>query len=239
MPLFGCAVKQNSHYEVEKFINYVKTDNRNELSKIASYPLKRPAPLPNITNKQKFIEYYDILFDADFINKIINSDPAKDWQAVGWRGITFGRGEIWLDYGGSLMAINHITPKELELVNYMSAKEKASIHASLKNFIRNELFLKTEKFIIRVDLIDESRMYRYAAWSVGKSISDKPDIIIKDGNIIYDGNGGNRYYEFKNGDYVYRINVNVIGTIETVPYELMVYKKDELILSEDAEDLYQ
>ena len=45
-----------------------------------SYPLKRPAPIPPIKNKEEFIAYFPILFDKTFRKKMRNGTFEEDWE---------------------------------------------------------------------------------------------------------------------------------------------------------------
>ena len=84
-------------------------------------------------------------------------------------------------------------------------------------------------FIVRVDLL-ENRNYRYASWSKKSDLSDKPDLVINDGEIVYpDGSGGNHHFSFKNGEYNYIVDVTILGKSETPAQSA---KNDKVILNQ-------
>lgn len=65
-------------------------------------------------------------------------------------------------------------------------------------------------------------------------MSDKPDLIIEKGEYIPEGSGGNGRYEFKNGEYTYDCSMIVMGTDDSPPAILTIYKDHKEILSQNA-----
>lgn len=47
---------------------------------------------------------------------------------------------------------------------------------------------QTEKFTIRIDELDDGH-YRYASWAKGKTLADKPDLVLKNGTVRVEGTG--------------------------------------------------
>ena len=47
----------------------------------------------------------------------------------------------------------------------------------------------------------EDGSYRYASWSKSKTIDQKPDLILKNGEVTYEGSARNHCYTFKNARY--------------------------------------
>lgn len=112
----------------------------------------------------------------------------------------------------------------------------------LSDFVQNNgsanqndqtVLLQTTKYKIRIDKLGNDN-YTYTAWPALSSMDDTPNIVIKNGKRHEDGSGGNHYYTFMNGVYKYECWINVLGTDETPPANLLVYKKNDLILNEDA-----
>lgn len=95
------------------------------------------------------------------------------------------------------------------------------------------VLLQTTKYKIRIDKLGNDN-YTYTAWPASSSMNDTPNIVIKNGKRYEDGSGGNHYYTFMNGVYKYECWINVLGTDETPPANLLVYKKNDLILKEDV-----
>jgi hypothetical protein len=100
----------------------------------------------------------------------------------------------------------------------------------------SSLTFKTEKFIIKIYSMPDYK-YKYASWGINKSIADKPDLVLLNGEHVFDGSGGNNHYEFKNDEYLYIIRNTILGTGESVPYDLTIYKNDEKILYQPAEKI--
>jgi hypothetical protein len=98
-------------------------------------------------------------------------------------------------------------------------KDKASLHESLKDFDEPTAIMETEKFSVRIDEVAEK--YRYASWEIDQKQSEKPDLIVNDGEVTMDGSGGNHYYLFKNGDYTYQCDVIVIGESSSPPENML------------------
>ena len=229
----------NANYEINypairQFIYWVETDNREALSKHVEYPLSRSYPIPSIENAEEFIERYDEIFDEKLIGMIVNSDLGEDWSGVGWRGVMLKLGDVWLHYDGELIAINYMSKFEQEKARLLEV-DRGRLHPSVRKFKRPIFEWKTKSYIIRVDKIDDGD-FRYTAWSIDKQLSDKPDIVLYNGGLHHQGSGGNHNYDFKNGKYIYRVDVNRLGkySYEEYPGTLDIYKAEKLIFRESA-----
>ena len=231
--LGGCLFASDSARLVKDFIKSVDNNDRKELADNSVYPLGRPRNAIHINSEDDFLDNYDVLFDKDFIKKIVSSDAKDDWSTVGVQGIMFENGDIWLDIDGKLIAINHITEEEQKQIDAAILKDKESLPESLQNYKENMLKFRTEKYIVRVDLLYNDK-FRYAAWRIERSavVASEPDIVLYDGERIFEGSGGNNHYVFTRDNYRYEIYENVIGEADQKPYELKVYKNNELILSQ-------
>jgi len=223
------SLEKKYHPLVKKFIDTVKTHDPATIAKLIKYPLARPYPIPSIKNEQELIARFKEVFDKQLLKEIINSAIDRDWSAMGWRGIMLNDGTLWLDYNGTLMAINYQSPVEKQLQAKLIKQQRQKLYPSLRRFKSPCLVAETKQFKIRIDDLGNDN-YRYAAWEKSKSQSTRPDLIINQGKLIYDGSGGNYYYNFINGNYRYRVYVNILGTAETPPGELEVYKLNTKIL---------
>ncbi|MCP4484232.1 MAG: hypothetical protein GY823_06690 [Flavobacteriaceae bacterium] len=196
--------EESKHAKVVKpLIEAFKVNDRSAISKMITYPLSRKVPLPSIKNESEFISRFDQVFDVNLVNTIVNSDPEKDWSAMGWRGIR----------------------------NKLINKQKKSLHKSVANFKKPILEWHTKSFHIRIDDVGNNN-FRYASWSINKLTTEKPDLVLLNGKITFEGSGGNHHYVFKNGEYVYRCYVSVIGNDTSPPGNLDVFKSDETLLSQ-------
>jgi hypothetical protein len=230
---FGQDMTKEQQKAVSDFIDCIKNQRKEELASKVSYPFNREYPIPPIKNAKEFLERYDEVFDKKLIEMIVKSDPAKDWSAVGWRGIMLLNGELWLDENGKLIAVNHQSNAEAKKNKKLVKTDKKELHESIKKFRKPVLVMETSKFRVRVDDLGEGN-YRYASWKLESEMSEKPDLIIENGKFIAEGTGGNHKYEFVNGDYKYECDIVVLGEKNSPPAYLNVYKKDKEILSQRA-----
>lgn len=219
---------------VTAFINYIKKNDREGLAKKIAFPFEREYPIPVVKNKADFIKRYEEIFDDKLVKQIVNSKPATDWSDGGWRGIVFMDGEIWLDLDGRLLEVNGDTEAEKKIKAGMLAEDKKAVHASLKGFEMPLYILKTAKYLIRIDKINNTT-YRYASWKAGAKMTDKPDLVITGNTITQEGSGGNHSYVFKKGEYTYECAILTIGAQDTPPAMLTVLKGNKEVLSQRAE----
>ena len=146
----------------------------------------------------------------------------------------FNRGKLWLNYDGSLIAVNYQSSKEKKDRERLIVIDKKLIHSSINKYLQPKLLLETEKFRIRIDELTNGD-YRYASWSVNSIMSEKPDLVINNGIWLPDGSGGNNHFEFVNGTYKYVCSINVLGTAETPPADLKIFNHGIEILYQPAE----
>lgn len=216
---------------VQGLIDAAKANDLEALAKRVAYPLKREYPIPAIQNTQEMIARFDQVFDPKLLEQIAHSKIEADWQTMGWRGIMLGSGVVWLDFDGKIIAINYQTPVEAKLKAELIAKQQTALHPSVSEFVSPALSWETAKFTIRVDDMGNSQ-YRYAAWAKGKALSEKPDLVLNKGKLVFDGSGGNHSYQFRSGPYQYYCYVTVLGGSDSPLGELVVYKNDEEILTQ-------
>lgn len=216
---------------VQGLIDAAKANDLEAIAKRVAYPLKREYPIPAIQNTQEMIARFDQVFDPKLLEQIAHSKIEADWQTMGWRGIMLGSGVVWLDFDGKIIAINYQTPVEAKLKAELIAKQQTALHPSVSEFVSPALSWETAKFTIRVDDMGNSQ-YRYAAWAKGKSLSDKPDLVLNKGKLVFDGSGGNHSYQFRSGPYQYYCYVTVLGGSDSSLGELVVFKNDQEILTQ-------
>ena len=225
------ALEQKYHESVLPVIAAFKTHDRTAIAAHIRYPLKRQYPLPDIKNEAEFINRFDEVFDEELVAVIGSSNINTDWDNVGWRGIMLNNGVMWVDTDGKVIAVNTQNTTEQAHAEKLIAQNKQSLHSSIKIFQKPILDWKTDNYHIRVDDLGD-RNYRYVVWSIDKKISDKPDMVLLNGDITFEGSGGNHHYTFKNGRYSYILHVTVIGCDTSPPGWLEVYKDDEQLLKE-------
>ncbi|WP_430815493.1 hypothetical protein [Carboxylicivirga sp. RSCT41] len=218
---------------IEAFIEHIKTDDVEVLKTKIAYPLKREYPLPHINNTAEFQKYYHILFDTSLKDRIVSSDIQKDWSVVGSEGIMFGNGLLWLNHKGQVIALNYQSEEEAGIKDEIINKNRLNIHESLRDFANPAYTLTTKKFIVRIDKMADGQ-YRYASWTANSDMTQKPDLVLFNGKMSYDGSGGNHSYQFKNGIYTYEVYVFVIGTEDSHDAELNVYKNSDRIVNQPS-----
>jgi len=218
---------------VTAFINCIKNKQVEKLSTKINYPLNRAYPIPPIKNKAEFLKRYKEVFDDELSQKISSSKPLTDWDDVGWRGIMLLNGDVWLDYDGKLLTVTDKSAFEAKERARLIALEKTTLHPSINDFANPVLIFETAKYRIRIDDLGKMR-YRYTSWPIKNKMSDKPALIIKNGNWTPEGSGGNHNYQFKSGDYLYTCYITVMGEKGAAPATLVITRSGKEILSQDA-----
>ena len=225
------ALEQQYHKNISPIITAFKADDRAAITALIRYPLQRRNPLPAIKNEAELIERFDEVFDDKLAAVIASSNIDTDWDKVGWRGIMLNNGVMWVDTDGKVIAVNTQNTTEQAHAEKLIAQNKQSLHSSIKTFQKPILDWDTAKYRVRIDDLGDGN-FRYASWSIDKSPSDKPDIVLINGDITFEGSGGNHHYTFKNGRYSYVLQVTVIGCDTSPPGWLEVYKDEKLLLSD-------
>lgn len=220
---------------INQFIRNIKLNQKEQLSNNIIYPIEREYPLSKIKNSAEFIKRYDEIFDSNLIAKISNSNLKNDWSAIGWRGIMFLDGEVWLDYEGKLISVNYQTEFEKNKLNGLIAKEKQTLNKEIRTFSKPLFLLETVKFKIRIDDLGNDN-FRYSSWPKNANMKDKPSLIISNGVVKFDGSEGNRSYLFSNNEYTYELVIEEIGGFEdSTPAVLIIKKNEEEILKQKAQ----
>lgn len=217
---------------IKALIALFKKKDIDGISNKISYPLYRQYPIPHIKDKEEFKKRFSEVFDQILIDKIANSQ-ISEWSEVGWRGIMFENGDLWMDTDGVITSINYQSGFEKNLMTSLIAKEKGDLHTSLKTFESPIYKIKTKIYLIRIDELSDYN-YRYAAWKVNEKETSKPDLVINNGQIEYEGSGGNHVITFVNGIYTYKVYRNVIGTDTSPDITLEVEENGKVILKTDG-----
>nr|WP_193987550.1 hypothetical protein [Lelliottia steviae] len=236
--LFFSSIFSISAFAATKHINIVKpvvaafkAGDKAAIAGRVHYPLQRKAPLQAIENEQMFIENFEQIFDKEFIEQIASSNIRHDWEMMGWRGIMFDSGKLWLDFDGSIWAVPYESEAEKARREALIDEQKQALHKSLREFRKPILTWQTKKHLIRIDELADNQ-YRYAAWEIDQSMQDEPSLVITGGTLSFDGSGGNHFYTFTNNGYRYVCHVIVLGTEQSPPGLLEVFKNNVQILSE-------
>ncbi|HDN9024618.1 TPA: hypothetical protein P2I06_002189 [Aeromonas veronii] len=214
---------------VQLLVDAAEARDHQALANQMKYPFKQEYPIPAIKTPAEMMTRFGEVFDDAILTNIAISRVGQDWQTMGWRGIMLGSGEVWMDFDGKVIGINHQTAQAAKLKAELIARQKSGLHPSVREYKSPELMWQTEKFTIRIDELDDGH-YRYASWTKGKTLADKPDLVLKNGTVRVEGSGGNHTYLFTSGPYRYECVVTVLGERGVPPGELVVYKNDAEIV---------
>jgi hypothetical protein len=230
----GQSLKKEYQAGIIKLIDCLKSNRKEQLADWVAYPLGREYPLPPVKNKKEFLARFDEIFDDTLKRLIVQSKPATDWSEVGWRGIMLHQGVVWVDQEGTITAINYQSQAEVARKKQLIEADKKKLHSSLASFKAPLYVLETKKFRIRIDELSEGR-YRYASWPLTKSMGEKPDLVLTNGEWFFEGSGGNHRIEFKNAGYLYVCSIIELGSVDSPDAVLTIYKGGKEILSQDAQ----
>ncbi len=218
---------------INNVIELFKSNNVDKVSDIISFPLERQYPIPSIKNKNEFTKRFSEVFDKILIDKIANSN-IEQWSEVGWRGIMLDNGVLWMaNSDGIITAVNYQSDFEKKLRIDLIDREKENLHNSLKTFESPTYKIKTKNYLIRIDELTNDK-YRYASWKISDKETSKPDIILNDGELEFEGSGGNHVITFFKGKYTYKVYRNTIGEESSPDITLEIEKDGKTILSEDG-----
>lgn len=218
---------------INNVITLFKQKNIDSISSIISFPLHREYPIPSIKNEKELRQRFDKVFDKILIDKIANS-KTNQWSEVGGEGIMLDNGIVWIDSGlGKIIAVNYQSPFEKQLKKDLIEKEKEVLYISLKNFKNPTYKIKTKNYLIRIDKLSEYK-YRYASWKINEKESSKPDLILNNGILEFQGSGGNSVITFSKGNYTYKVYRNIIGEDNSPDITLEVEKNEQIILTQDG-----
>ena len=215
---------------IQNLINSFKAKDKAKIADLISYPLRRAYPLKDVQDKNELIKRFDDILDKEFCNKVARS-KTSDWSEVGWRGLMFNDGDLWID-DGKIITFNYQSLKEKQLLVKAIQADKNQLPNSLQDFEKPTYLILTRNYKIRIDEKAEG-MYRYAAWKI-KNPKDEPDIIIENGVLEFQGSGGNHTITFKNNGYTYVVSINIIGTANIADVTLEVLKEDKIVLTENG-----
>jgi hypothetical protein len=81
---------------IHELTKNVSHDNRRAVAQMISYPLTQPYPLKDIRNAAELLKHYDRVFPRSLREKL-DTSSLEDWSQVGWRGVMFDCGDIWID----------------------------------------------------------------------------------------------------------------------------------------------
>lgn len=105
-----------------------------------------------------------------------------------------------------------------------------TLDKTINTYVESIANFETKKFKIRVDRLENGAI-RYASCSSSSSFTNKPDVVLNNGEWTPDGAHGDGYYDFVSGEYTYRVYVYIKGDVE---FTLQVLKGEKIVVSEDS-----
>lgn len=219
---------------IRKVITTIASSDKEAISKIVDYPLKRQYPLPNIKNEKDFQERFEQLFDEALLKEIKNSSINRDWAEAGWRGIMFSNGKLWIDETGKIIAVNYETNKQKQLRKMLVDNERKALHESLREYEKPVLRESGKDYEYRVDLLKEKEQnYRLVLWKKGERQNSKPVLVLENGKLKFDGSGGNHHYIFVKQKLIYVVDAAIVAAKDTPGTRLIIEEKSNSIYSQE------
>ncbi|BDD12633.1 hypothetical protein FUAX_50650 (plasmid) [Fulvitalea axinellae] len=199
---------------LEELVVLISNNRIKELSEKVVYPLRRPNPVPDLMSPREFVQYYSILFDNSFRDKLSSTDFGPSNTINNYLGVGILNGDMWVNDEGKIIAVNYNSESERNLKMWLRKEAESITHKSLGVWEKNIVDCETDKFRIRVDKLEDGRL-RYASWSLPKTLADKPDLVLYNGKQRFQGTIGGVTYTFKNGPWSYKVNIVNIAAVET------------------------
>jgi hypothetical protein len=203
----GNVLSRYRKHQLENLVSLVKDDRVLELSEKIIYPIRRPNPIPDVKNKEEFLQYYPNLFDSAFKSKFINAKFETYNTTDSYLGFGILGGEIWLDDKGNILEFYHQSPQEISIQEKLHKDQERIINPSVKPWKENRIMCETENYTVRIDLMDNDEL-RYVSWAKPKTIREKPDLMLFRGTPEYQGELGDYSYIFQNNEWSYELDYN-------------------------------
>ncbi len=184
------------------------------------YPLHRAPPLPSIDNEEQFVAGFPVLFDDAFRREMREGQFSRDWEEVGWRGVMYHNGRLWVDgtlaTGGRICTVNYQSAEETRRREALLEEERATLPPSLAGTCDLVFCFETD------DGQTAGRIDREGGDTFRVLLYDKPKGGIPRGTgspkeifkatAVYEGSGGNHVYLDREGRHA--VEVIVIGQID-------------------------
>ena len=215
------ALIKEYHNVVQPFIDAFKTNDKGYVAEVFERG--------GITTKTDFIERFDEYFDESLSDKIANS-TLDDWDMMGWRGIMFDNGLIWLDEDGSFIHANYETEKAKQLRLEAIQKDKRLLHPTMQDFASNAYQWQTATNSIRIDKLPNEK-YRFSSWS-SHDLLALPNIVINNGTFRCDGSACAKVYTFKSANLKLVVLTGGITSESNPEVSIDTYIDNKLILEQ-------
>jgi len=230
------AATEDPAQEATDFRSALATGDAAIVAQWVELPLARPHPLPPIRTPSELAERFDELFPDELVQAVVASKP-EHWQQVGWRGVMFDNGKLWLHDGGKLFASNVHGEREQRHRERLIAADRSRLHASLRGHAEPVLHWRTKGFRVRVDRMPDDSL-RYASWRRDAPANAEPDLVLAGGDRDVQGTARNETISWTNGEHRYVCRITRVGPDDAPPLELAVFRGDEQLTAQAAEPIY-
>jgi hypothetical protein len=193
--------------KIKATIELIRHDRVASLAARIVYPLVRENPLPDIANRKEFDSAYTVIFDSTLKRALVRLKPSDLFQHEGdW---SYEQGDVWFASDGEIIAVNYSSPAERRRKDSLTEQIYQLLYPGITHWDRNVLVCSAGKRLIRVDEIGDD--LRYISWGKGKTISDKPDLVLFKGVQKTDGTIGSYTITFSNGPWTYSFDYTAAG----------------------------
>lgn len=139
-----------------------------------------------------------------------------------------------------ILGVISIAETSFSIPSWGAGLVQSKAAGSTSTLNQDQLF-RFNRFIVSISPLDEKKSpdsrYLYQCWN-GSKLNQvpkrQPDLQLRDGRRVPDGTGGNYYYTFENPPFEYRCYVTVIGTEDSPPAWIEVYRNATLVSRFDA-----
>ena len=189
---------------VDSLVKWVKNKEVKKITNKVIYPLNRKYPLPDIKTQNDFIAYYDTIFDDSLSTILTSATSEENWVYMKDKGVKLNSGIIWFSHDIDFSVINYMSKAEIIKRQQLIQNDRNNVHTSLRGFIEPVMKIKTPRHIIRIDRMNNNR-FRYSAWTLDDSTSNKPKFIINQGLEIQSHSELCPFYKFKLNELTYNV----------------------------------
>lgn len=160
---------------------------------ICVYPIQRPYPLKDIEDSVSMVDYFPILVDDAFKDRMAKAD-VKDWENYGWRGWSIGDDNaLWFDDG--LWAFTYLSPAESGLRKILAREEIMTLSPEYREGWNPVAAMAQSdgQSIFRIDTNGDE--YRLMKFDDPSDVMSRPDLLLL-GTLRTEGSADSRIFEF-------------------------------------------
>ena len=188
---------------VQHIKNVIATGDPDLIKDLFKLPFKISSTFI-INDSDDMRDAIDYILDDEMI-KEITAPGFENWSQIGWRGVCFKNGELWLGdtRNGLIFSTNYITEKGQRVLLEKKEEIQSQLHASVSKFERTKMDVVCPKYRYRIDVLEDESV-RLVVWERATAIFEKPWKVIQYGKEEWQGSGGFYYSTFTSGDYEFK-----------------------------------